>query len=283
MELDYLNSSKNGKGRCFSFTWNHPSEEAYSYLNSLGKSQGILELIYQLEKGETRKVSHFQGCIIFKNPRHLSSVIKLMKGCHIEKAKKIFALKNYCKKSKTRIEGPFHFKNGKVFYDLRLNEKDYKNLFLKEEDLYNWQSQLHKVFLSKPDDRSIIWIYDKEGNNGKSAFCRFLRYNYDPYVFFTSGNPADIKLGLKNKIMKEGSNGVRAVVFDISRSCKSFSSMTAEDIKNGSFYSTKYESEAVTLLPPHIFIFSNKYPNKSIFSNDRWRIGLLNNKTIIWE
>ena len=89
------------KKRTFSFTWNHPSEGAYSFLKQLGKSRGISELIYQLEKGEKRLTPHLQGYVHFTSGRHLSSVIKLMKGCHIEVARNIFALKNYCKKVKS--------------------------------------------------------------------------------------------------------------------------------------------------------------------------------------
>ena len=42
------------KSLCFSFTWNNPSEETYEFLKVLGKSEGVSELIYQLEKGEKR-------------------------------------------------------------------------------------------------------------------------------------------------------------------------------------------------------------------------------------
>lgn len=279
MELKNLTD----KGRCFSFTWNNPGKEASSFLEDLGNSDGIFELIYQYQKGKTRGVFHFQGMIYFNNPRHLSAVIKLLKGCHIEIAKKPVALRQYVSKSETRIEGPFHFKNGRPFMNLSLKKDSYKNLYLKENQLFNWQRQLYNIFLSHPDDRTIIWIYDKKGNNGKSAFCRFLRYYHSNNVFCTSGNPADIKHGLKERITKYGSNSVRAVIWDISRSSRSFSSMTAEDIKNGSFYSTKYESEAVELLPPHIFIFSNKYPEKTLFSQDRWKIGIIENNSLFWE
>lgn len=275
-----------GRSRCYSFTWNNPSEDSYSFLSKLGRdSEGISELIYQLEKGEMRRTPHLQGCIIFNSPRYFSAVRKLLIGCHIEKARKVLALKNYCKKNESRIGSIFHFKNGKSITnsDLRLLKDNYDKLILKKDELYNWQSQMYSLFLSQPDDRTIIWIYDKIGKNGKSAFCRFLLSEHEDHVFSTSGNPADIKMGLKEKVLRGGIGAVRVVLWDISRSSKSFSSMTAEDIKNGYFYSSKYESEGVKLLPPHIFIFSNKYPDKSIFSEDRWKIGILENKVINWE
>ena len=278
-------SSYSFKKRCYSFTWNNPSEESYLSLKTLGKSEGISQLIFQLQLGKMRSTPHLQGCIIFTNPRHLSAVIKLLKGCHIEKAKKIFALKNYCIKNQSRIGSIFHFKNGKTINssDLNLNINNYHKLILEKEELYNWQRQLYDIFLSHPNDRTIVWIYDIHGKNGKSAFCRFLIHHHENHVFSTSGNPADIKSGLKDKIFKVGWNSIRVILWDISRSSRSFSAMTAEDIKNGYFYSSKYESEGVKLLPPHIFIFSNRYPTKSLFSNDRWKIGILDNNKIDWQ
>ena len=273
------------KSLCYSFTWNNPSEETYSYLKILGKSEGISELIYQLEKGEKRLTPHLQGCICFTNARFFSAVVKLLKGAHIEKAKKILALKNYCMKNESRVGSTFHFKNNNCISnsDLELNQNNYSKLILKRNELYNWQQQLYGLFLSNPNDRTIVWIYDRSGENGKSAFCRYLMSEHENHVFSTSGNPADIKVGLKDRVLKHGRGGVRVVLWDISRSSRSFSAMTAEDIKNGYFYSSKYESEGIKMYPPHIFIFSNKYPNKSLFSEDRWKIGILDNKILNWE
>jgi len=273
------------KTTCYSFTWNNPSDETYSFLNNLGKSEGISELIYQLQKGEKRLTPHLQGCISFTSSRYFSAVVKLLKGAHIEKARKILALKNYCMKNESRIGSTFHFKKGKHIgkSDLELNKNNYEKLILERDQLYSWQEQMYKLFLSNPNDRTIVWLYDKTGENGKSAFCRFLMNEHENHVFSTSGNPADIKSGLKDKVLKHGRGGVRVVLWDISRSSRSFSAMTAEDIKNGYFYSSKYESEGIKMYPPHIFVFSNKYPNKSIFSEDRWRIGILENKVLNWE
>ena len=278
-------SFTNLRSRSFSFTWNNPGEQNYKFLKNLGNFEEISELIYQLETGEKRHTPHLQGFINFKNDRFLSAVIKLLKGAHVEKARKILALKKYCQKNETRIGKIFHFKNGKNISksDLELNQNNYEKLILRKEELYGWQEELYQLFLSHPDDRTIVWIYDKLGKSGKSAFCRFLIHEHEAHVFSTSGNPADIKLGLKEKVERYGKGFVRVVLWDLSRNNSRFSAITAEDIKNGYFYSSKYESAGVKLLPPHIFVFSNHYPDKKLFSLDRWKIGTLEENILTWE
>jgi hypothetical protein len=53
-----------------------------------------------------------------------------------------------------------------------------------EVDRYEWQNQLLDLFYSEKteemkssDDRSIIWVYDKKGNTGKSKFVKWLCIN----------------------------------------------------------------------------------------------------------
>ena len=98
-------------------------------------------------------------------------------------------------KNESRIGSTFHFKRGRSTSrsDLELNENNYEKLILEREELYDWQEEMYKIFLSDPNDRTIVWIYDKIGQNGKSAFCRFLMNEHETHVFSTSGNPADIK------------------------------------------------------------------------------------------
>jgi len=45
-----------------------------------------------------------------------------------------------------------------------------------------------------------------------------------------------------------------------------------ESIKNGLFFSGKYESTQVVMNSPHLIIFANEPPDKSKMSADRWHI-----------
>ena len=287
------NTTSSLRQRCFSFTWNNPGEEASSYLKNLGKSRGVSQLIYQLETGEKRHTPHLQGFLYFKNPRFLSAVIKLLKGAHVEKAKNIFALKQYCKKVKSRLQPYVHFLNGKnvknITEIISLQEGKY---ILNKENLYPWQSQVLEIFLSEPDNRSVYYFFEEVGNTGKSSFISYLYHHYEDYVFSTSGRPEDVKFGFSKKIQKVGRYSIRAVIWDIPRLLKSKENnqvkdsvfLTAEQFKNGHFFTTKYESEQVLFGVPHVFIFSNIIPSKSTISSalsrDRWKIFQIRNKQL---
>lgn len=287
------NNPPSFKVRGYSFTWNNPSEESYKFLKSLGISSNVKELIYQLEIGEKRLTPHLQGFIYFTSARNPSAVIKLLKGCHIEVARNIFALKSYVTKLKTQIEPYYHFKNGKVLRNenqvLVLNKKKF---IVNEENLYPWQAKVLEIFISEPDNRSVYYFYEVEGNVGKSSFISFLYYHYGNHIFSTSGRPLDIKFGFSKKIQRVGDCSVRAVIWDIPRSLMNKDNqinievfLTAEQFKNGHFFTSKYESQEVIFGVPHVFIFSNIKPSEkllnSALSRDRWKIFLIKNKDLI--
>ena len=49
-----------------------------------------------------------------------------------------------------------------------------------------------------------------------------------------------------------------------------------EDLKNGWVESPMYgDGKDLIMKPPHLWVFSNEYPNLSFASHDRWRICLL--------
>lgn len=280
--------------RCFSFTWNNPGKEASLFLKKLGNSEGISELIYQLEIGEKRRTPHLQGYIYFKNGRHLSAVIKLLRGCHVQIAKNIFALKEYCKKVKSRMEPFFHFKNGKQvsIYKEDFLKLDIYKFLIKEDQLYPWQAKVEEIFLSIPDNRSVYYFYEVEGNTGKSSLIGYLSHKYPGRIFSTGGRPIDIKSGFSKRIQKDGKEFIRMVIWDIPRllldkrtkQLKDSIFLTAEQFKNGRFYNEKYESGEVQFAVPHILIFSNIKPDhnfSSRLSRDRWKIYEIRNKELL--
>jgi hypothetical protein len=48
-----------------------------------------------------------------------------------------------------------------------------------------WQTQLIDIIQKKPNNRTILWIFDPFGNTGKSVFTKFLtlHYNAQPLGF----------------------------------------------------------------------------------------------------
>ena len=67
-------------------------------------------------------------------------------------------------------------------------------------------------------------------------------------------------------------NKAPIVLFDISRAQADFSNhlySMAECLKNGSFFSTKYQSQPVYFTPPHVIFFSNAMYETGKWTPDR--------------
>lgn len=54
-------------------------------------------IVYGKEIGDSG-TPHLQGLVVFKSPRSLAGVIKVLPGCHVEVCRQLFAAMEYCKK-----------------------------------------------------------------------------------------------------------------------------------------------------------------------------------------
>ena len=132
-----------------------------------------------------------------------------------------------------------------------------------ELDLLPWQNKLVEELLDEPDDRKIIWYNDAIGNTGKSTLARYLVRNHDAIIL--AGSRKDALHGYDNQ---------RIVIFDFSRTSEGKISYDAiEQIKNGTFFTTKYHSRMVSRPHnAHVVIFANWLPDLEALSHDRWDI-----------
>lgn len=68
-------------------------------------------------------------------------------------------------------------------------------------------------------------------------------------------------------------NESKIYIFDFARTVENFVSYEAlETIKNGIYFSGKYESKTVVRNCPHVLVFSNFLPHMESLSLDRWNI-----------
>lgn len=88
------------QSRNFSFTWNNYPDDHIALLDMISCKY----LIYGREVAPTTGTKHLQGAIIFPSARRLPSVVKQLPGCHIEIARDIHQLIEYCKKEGDFIE-----------------------------------------------------------------------------------------------------------------------------------------------------------------------------------
>ena len=122
-----------------------------------------------------------------------------------------------------------------------------------------------ELLAEDPDDRKIFWFFEEEGGVGKTALCKHICITMDD-VIYVSGKAVDIKYGVAQ--MKKYP---KVVLMDIPRSAGDAISWDAiESVKNGIFYSGKYEGKMVMGACPHLICFSNLEPDYSKLSADRW-------------
>jgi len=205
---------------------------------------------FQKEKGEETGYVHWQIFISLKTKEYFDTVKNLFPSkAHIEPVKNGWAAAKYCSKSDTRIEGPY----------------TEESTFLETiTTLYKWQQNVLDECLKKPNDRTIVWIWDKEGNKGKTAFCKYMAIKHKATIL---GNGA-----FKDVAYAVGENP-KIVFFNITRDLEErFNYSVVEAVKDGLLFSGKYESTTKIFNSPHVYIFANFEPRKDAMSLDRWDI-----------
>lgn len=210
----------------------------------------------QSEVGEETGTPHLQG-MIWCYEKHRDTEFKLNKKIHWRALLDYDNKADYCGKDKTH-DGFFRTSWG--------FPKPIK--ILDKKKFYDWQVQINNYVLTEPDDRTIIWIYSREGRMGKSTFCKYLAHTYNA-VICGKGNYSDIM----NIMFNANMDKTNLVVFDLPRNNGNKISYSAlESIKNGLICNTKYETGNKLFDPPHIIIFANQEPEWDSMSTDRFKV-----------
>lgn len=130
-------------------------------------------------------------------------------------------------------------------------------------DMYGWQLDVLDIVDGEPDERKIYWFWEADGKFGKSALCRYLAVKRGALI--VGGKAADMKCAIALMETKP-----TICVMDIPRSVEHISYTGIEEIKNGVFASSKYESGMVKMNYPHFIVLANVEPDVSKLSADRW-------------
>lgn len=135
-----------------------------------------------------------------------------------------------------------------------------------EDLLRPWQKQVVNTIKHKcQNDRQILWIVDSKGNSGKSYLSKYLRLHHG--AFSINGD------SLKMSDFAFSYDGQEIVVIDFPRHVEadSMNYGIMEALKNGSLFSSKYESRVLDFKSVHVVCMSNIEPNYSKLSPDRWQ------------
>lgn len=252
-------NSKDLRTRGYTFTLNNWTEEEKKNIEEYIKKE-CEEGKFQPEIGKNG-TPHLQGYFYHKHPRFSEPIRKQFPRMHLEKMKSLEGSRKYCEKEETKAgEGFVHGGPKKI--------KDP----LENKELFEWQKEIKNMIEKEPDDRKIHWFYDTNGGAGKTSLAKHLCIKYEKNILYTGGKSNDIKYGVKTFIENK-ENDLKMAIFDITRTQENFISYTAiEEIKNGIFYNTKYESGMCIFNTPHVIIFANFKPDETKLSKDRWII-----------
>lgn len=236
----------------YCFTFNNYTEDDYSSIVLIIREACRYGIIGR-EFGKQNGTPHLQGYIEFKKKARAKSVFKDWKSIHWEKAKgdRESNIK-YCSKESDEIWEHGGKKPIKIISELR-----------------DWQNDIKEICLTEPDDRTIHWFWESEGNVGKSAFIKYMVVKHKA-LFCQGGKVGDIMNLVFNADMDE----CDIVLFDIPRVNKGHVSYASlENIKNGLVCNTKYETGFKAFNSPHVMIFANFEPDDTtVLSCDRWHV-----------
>lgn len=248
--------------------------------------------IYSQEYGKSGNTPHLQGYIeCSKKVR--PSEFKLDKKIHWSKRKGtrlqniVYICKYEIVSELDRDERPFKIDWDKDWDSDQMNYvekelKDYEHRMfnipkikvIDEDRLYDWENEILSILTGKPCDRTIYWYWSARGNVGKSSFTKYLAVKHDALVL--SGNASDMKYAVSMYVEKQ-KEYPKIIILDIARNVNidKISYTGIEEVKNGCFFSGKYESKMVLGDSPHFICFSNREPMKEKLSEDRWVIECL--------
>lgn len=250
------------------FTWNNYDENDVKALKAWFDSRKNFEYVFQQEIGK-EGTPHLQGCFNSKSSIPFDLIKKKFPKVHWEKCISFIDSVQYCSKSDTRDP------NGQTYTNMVIPEKkivipkrkiiDYFDY----EQASDWQLKvIEEIKTDSVNDRKIHWYCDKKGGCGKSTLVRHLLINHPNEILCVSGKECDIKFGIAEFSKK---NDLKVLILDLPRVVEDYVSYSAiEQVKNGYFFSTKYESGQCIFNIPHIYVFANFEPKYESFTEDRW-------------
>lgn len=145
-----------------------------------------------------------------------------------------------------------------------------------------WQQSILDELEGEPHKRTITWIYEREGNVGKSYLVKYICLKYDAII--ADGKRCDILNQIRVWMEAHPEKSPKCLVMDIPRTSQNFVSYgLLESVKNGMAFSGKYEGGRLLFHHPHVVVFSNNFPDTSTMSRDRWNVARIADDKLNWE
>lgn len=251
------------------FTLNNPKENDWDEIKNIIHHGLIQVLVMQDEIGESG-TPHIQGTFSCTRGNKLRAFsLKLSRKIFWEKNKDTEKARMYCSDPSKRPAGGRHFAHGW--------NRPTEVMRMEYNMLRPWQKDIADKFKEREDPlwgRKFHWYWESEGAVGKSVLAKYFVDNHKALI--VAGKNNDILYAVQQYIILK-KEAPEIVVVDIPRVNHNGVSIQAlESVKNGCFFSGKYEGGMVRFNSPHIIIFSNEPPYRGALSEDRWDITKLN-------
>lgn len=280
------------------FTLNNYNQQQEETLKKLQQEGYIKYIIYGHEIAPTTGTPHLQGYIQLEKKSRLKTIKnKLqMETIYLEPAKgTIKDNQQYTTKDNNYIElGQPTIERQRTdinnFYEQIINCKNWEEVLKlnQTKQYYKYAKEVYKTINNKiepqqnitlrpfqqkiidiinqpADDRTIYWVYDPEGNTGKTFLSKYLLTNYNAF-YFRPAKGTDILYQYNNQTI---------IILDIPRSTDEqyINWGILEQLKDGITFSGKYEGKTLYRKEnAHIIVMSNELPVSGTFSKDRIKI-----------
>lgn len=235
--------------------------------------------VFQLEKGEENGYEHWQGRFRLHKRKRKSELKAIMKTanfkwpnyfrptvCENHESKRF----SYVLKIDTKIDGPWADTDHLSSISQIRIPRQYRDL-----EMWPWQQQiLDSIDIFEP--RKINYIYDKEGNKGKSTVAALAELMYGAINMPNVNDGEKLLASLCNICMDTNNYTPKCVLFDLPRSLSKdrlYGMYSAfEEIKKGKLVDMRYHYTCFWIDSPQIWIFSNDLPQTKLLSSDRWLV-----------
>lgn len=286
------------------YTLNNPSENELRTAEDLYlSSHGLIYHVFGKETGDSG-TPHLQGFILFQERKRLSTLRSIFSRAHFEVARGTpHQAADYCKKEGDFKEFgslPPQTQGKRSDWE-RLREyvtelgrhplqrdlilefpglvarypgavRNYVSAVLPPVSLTDsvprsgWQTELETRLLETPDDRTVEFIIDSEGNAGKTWFCQYMLTKYPDTVQY-------LRIGKRDDLTYVIDETRTIFLFDVPRGQMQYLQYNVlEQLKDRMIFSPKYNSTLKILCGNcHVVVFTNEDVDLNALSADRFR------------
>lgn len=241
----------------------------------LAKLSGIAKkFTFQLEEGDSGYL-HYQGRLSLIKKRRKFEALKLfgvMPPNYFEPTcnpEYITGDSFYQLKEDTKLEGPWSDTDEVVYVPRQIREINSLRPFQQQivDSLFDW------------DTRSINYVFDPVGNNGKSILIGWVRAHRLGRVLPPMNDCKDMMRMICDMPTS------RSYIVDMPRCMnkeKLFGFYSAiEMLKDGYAYDDRYAFKEKIFDSPNVWIFGNNVPDTNLLSADRWKIWTISDENTL--